>query len=222
MDDLRARLSHVLWIGGGPCAGKSTLAELIASTHDLTLYDCDWHHAHEHGQKPGGVPPGWYEQSMDQRWLLPSPQALADRDLASWTTRFTFVIQDLLARPTDRPIIAEGPSVFPWSVASVIEAPSQAVFLMPTRRFREDVLARRDRHSPGSRFEAKTSDPDAARRNRLDRDDLMAERIAASCDELGLRRLPMDGSRDLGATVALLEEHFRPHLPPRHSGWPAR
>jgi len=185
---------------------------MLASVHDLTLYDCDWHYVDEHGQRPGGVPPGWYEQSMDQRWLLPSPPTLAERDLASWTSRFAFVIQDLLALPSDHPIIVEGPSLLPWSVAPVIAAPSQAVFLMPTRSFREAVLARRDRDLPESRFEAKTSDPDAARRNRLDRDDLMAGRIEAACKELGLRRVSMDGLRDLDDTRGLLEQHFRPHL----------
>ncbi len=213
MSGLRERLAHVLWIGGGPCVGKSTLARMLAGTYDLKIYDCDWHHAHEHGRRPGGVPPGWFEQSMDERWLLPTPQALAERDLASWTARFAFVIEDLVALPRDRPIVAEGPSVFPWSVAPVIGVPSQAIFLMPTRAWREAVLARRHRDAPEGRFEARTSDPERAARNRLDRDDLMAKRIVASCNELGLRQVPMDGSRDLDDNVALLEEHFRPHLP---------
>jgi len=41
----------------------------------------------------------------------------------------------------------------------------------------------------------------------------MRERIAASCDELGLQYVSVDGSRDLDDSLALLEEHFRPHLP---------
>lgn len=213
MDDVRERLSHVLWIGGGPCAGKSTLARMLAGTYDLKVYDLDWHHMHEHGRRPGGVPPGWNDLSMDDRWLHPSPQELAYRDLASWTRRFTFVTEDLLALPTDRRIVAEGPSAFPWSVARVIRSPRQAIFLMPTRELRIAVLARRHRDSPGERFDARTSDPERGARNRLDRDDLMAERIVASCEELGLRYVRLHLDRDLDETVALLEEQFRPHLP---------
>ena len=43
MDDVRARLGHVLWIGGGPQAGKTTLSRLLAGKWDLKIYNIDWH-----------------------------------------------------------------------------------------------------------------------------------------------------------------------------------
>ncbi|MGI8877283.1 MAG: hypothetical protein ACR2G8_01560, partial [Candidatus Limnocylindria bacterium] len=60
---------------------------------------------------------------------------------------------------------------------------------------------------------AKTSDPVRAGRNIVERNELMAARIAASCEQLGLRSVRVDGSLDLDDTLALIEEHFRPHLP---------
>ena len=56
-------------------------------------------------------------------------------------------------------------------------------------------------------------DPERARRNIAARDALLRERIASSCDELGLRWVRIDGSLDLDDSIALLEQHFRPHLP---------
>ena len=41
----------------------------------------------------------------------------------------------------------------------------------------------------------------------------MTERIVSSCRELGLRCEVMDGSRDLDANLALLEEQFASFLP---------
>ncbi len=58
-----------------------------------------------------------------------------------------------------------------------------------------------------------TSDPERAHRNILARNAIIAARIAASCDELELRHERVDGSRSLDDLIALLEEHFRPHLP---------
>jgi len=213
VNDLRDRLSHVLWIGGGPCVGKTTLSRMLAGTYDLKVYNLDWHHVREHRFRPGGMPSGWEELSMDDRWVRPAPQALAERELASWTARFPLVVDDLLALPLDRTVVAEGPSAFPWCVAEVIRSPRQAIFLLPTPDFREAVLSRRHRDGPGLSSAARTSDPERAARNMKERDALMAARIAVSCGELGLRYELVDGSRDLADSVALLEEHFRPHLP---------
>jgi hypothetical protein len=211
--ELRDRLSHVLWIGGGPCVGKTTLARILAGKYDLKIYNLDWHHVREHRERPGGVPRGWDDLSMDERWLWPTPAELAEREGASWTARFGLVVDDLLALPASRPIVAEGPSAFPWCVSRVIRSARQAIFLLPTPSWRETVLVRRHRDAPGGHSSAMTSDPERARRNIAERDILLATRIADSCDELGLRYVRVDGSRDLDDTLILLEEHFGPHLP---------
>ncbi len=131
--ELRNRLSHVLWIGGGPCVGKTTLSRLLAGKFDLKIYNIDWHHDREHQLR--GMPDGWAALSMDDRWLLPTPEGLAQREIASWTARFRLVTEDLLALPNRRPIIAEGPSAFPWSVAEVIRSSSQAISSCQVRSF---------------------------------------------------------------------------------------
>ena len=211
---MRERLSHVLWIGGGPCVGKTTLSRLLAGKYDLKIYNIDWHLVRDYPQRPGGTLPGWDELSMDERWVQPSPSELAERDIASWTARFSFVIEDVLALPTTRRIVVEGPGAFPWSVAQVIHSPRQAVFLLPTSEVHDAVLARRDRdRAPTETLEGRTSDPERARQNIRGRNALMRERIVASCEELGLRYVSVDGSRDLDDSLGLLEEHFAPHLP---------
>jgi hypothetical protein len=85
------------------------------------------------------------------------------------------------------------------------------VFLIPSSAVRDRVRAGREQ--AGSRFGHETSDPDRARSNLRERDLLLNARLALSCDELGLRRIEMDGSLELDASIALLEEHFRPYLP---------
>jgi hypothetical protein len=213
MEDLRDRLAHVLWIGGGPNVGKTTLSRLLAGKYDLKIYNLDWHHVREHRFLPGGAPAGWDELSMDDRWVSPTPEQLAAREIASWTDRFPLVVEDLLRRPADRPVIAEGPSVFPWSVSAVIRSPNQAIFLIPTTEFADRVYQRRHSRNPDQSPHRLTNDPDRARANVRARNELMAERIVASCEELGLRYVRVDGSSDLDDSLALLEDHFRPHLP---------
>ncbi|MGY4770454.1 shikimate kinase (plasmid) [Kribbella sp. CWNU-51] len=41
MTDLRTRLAHVYWLGGGTGGGKSTIARHLADRFGLRLYDTD-------------------------------------------------------------------------------------------------------------------------------------------------------------------------------------
>jgi len=214
VDDIRDRLAHILWIGGGPRVGKTTLSRLLAGKWDLKIYNLDWHQVREHRNRPGGIPRSWDTLSMDARWLTPSPEELAERDAAGWTAGFALVVEDLLALPRSRIVVAEGPGVFPWCVASTIRSANQAIFLVPSVAFRDSVLARRARDVPvGQRMEDETSDPERARRNLRDRDVALGARVASSCAELGLRCVRVDGSLDLDDSLTLVEEHFRPYLP---------
>ncbi len=38
---LQQELTHVYWLGGSPCAGKSSIADALAETHRLYLYRTD-------------------------------------------------------------------------------------------------------------------------------------------------------------------------------------
>lgn len=214
MADLREQLAHVLWIGGSPHSGKTTLSRLLAGKWDLKIYNLDWHLVREHRSRPGGAPSGWDELTMDQRWLLPSPEQMAEREISSWTARSRLVIDDLLPLPRDRTVVAEGPAVFPWWVEPLLSSTRQAIFLIAESSWRAQVYARRYRDDPAASSAGRTTDPARAAANIAVRDALLAARIRRSCEELGLRVETMDGSRDIDESLALVEEHFREWLPP--------
>jgi len=209
--DQRNALAHVLWIGGGSCVGKTTLSRLLAGKYDLKIYNLDWHHVREHRQRPGPHVTQWERWSMDERWVLPSVPELLERTVAIWEEQFALVLQDLLALPTTRPIVAEGPGAFPWCVAPLLRSREQAVFLVPTAAVRDRVRAAREHGA--SRFDNQTSDPDRARSNLRQRDLLLNARLVAACQALGIRWIDVDEGLALDATLSLVEEHFRSHLP---------
>lgn len=41
MVNLAQPLSHIYWIGGSPCAGKTTIARKLAAEYGFTYYKCD-------------------------------------------------------------------------------------------------------------------------------------------------------------------------------------
>jgi hypothetical protein len=217
VEDLRARLAHVLWIGGGPQVGKTTLSRLLAGKWDLRIYNLDWHavreHAvPEHALRPGSAARAFTRMTMDERWAVPSPAEILERSIAVWQEGFALVLADLLALPHSRTVVAEGPGAFPWCVAPLLGSLRQAIFLVPTPERREIVATRRWGDGQRERFPG-IAERERALTNIRARDALLDARIVSSCTELGLRCERLDGSLDLDDSLALVEDHFREHLP---------
>lgn len=208
----RTRLRHVVWIGGGTGAGKSSVATLLAERHGLTRYNYDWHDARDHTERtrPDRHPhrAAFLAMSLDERWVLRTPRDMAISTLAAMVERFEMVIEDLLALPADRPVVADGFGLLPELIAPLIASPRQPVFLLPTPEFRVVALERRGWGSVDG-----TSDPGRARENRLARDALLTDHIRGRADALGMVALDVDGSRSLADVAAAVEQHFAPHMP---------
>jgi hypothetical protein len=212
MGDLRERLAHVIWIGGGPQAGKTTLSRLLAGKWDLKIYNLDWHAVREHELPRRPAVAAFRALSMDERWATPSVQHLVERAIAIWQESFPFVLDDLLALARSRTVVAEGPGAFPWCVAPIISSPRQALFLVPTGEWRDGAATRRWGAGQAERFPG-IVDRERALAKLRSRDAALDARIASSCRELGLRCEIVGGSRDLDGSLEMLEDHFRPYLP---------
>jgi hypothetical protein len=210
--DLGTRLAHVLWIGGGTGAGKSSVAIALAERYGLERYNYDWHDSRDHtdrtraGRHPHRA--AFLAMTLDERWVLRPPRDMADETIGSFRERFEMVIEDLLAMPESPPVIADGFGLLPELVHPVIASPRQAIFLLPTPAFRALALERRGRGSADE-----TSDVQLARANRLGRDELLTDHIRLSAARLGLATVDVDGSRGLHHIVADVTKHFGQCLP---------
>jgi len=141
MQSVTDRLAHVLWIGGGPCAGKTTLSRLLAGTYDLRIYNLDWHYAREDRFRGGPAAHWWGGHTMDERWVDITADELLERSTACWNEQFPVAVDQLLAMPASRGVIVEGPGAAPWLVASVIRDSRQAIFLVPDETLRNRVVS---------------------------------------------------------------------------------
>jgi hypothetical protein len=190
--ELRAQLRHVYWIGGGSGTGKSVIARRLADEHDLHVYSTDQAMADHDGRRhPHHTPllTRFKAMDMDQRWLLRSPQAMLDSFHWFHGELFGLIVEDLLRLPREPAVIAEGFRLLPPLVKPLLAQPGQAVWLLPTPEFRLAAFTSR-----GSLWQiaGKTSNPEKALENLLERDHMFTDLLRAQTKRLELPAIEVD------------------------------
>jgi hypothetical protein len=202
VDDLAARLGHIRWLGGGSGAGKSTIAARLAETHGLRVYSTDEtlrRHVADASPDRHPLAAAFVRMDMDERWLTRSPAEMVETFHGFHDELFELIVEDLLALPRERSILAEGFRLLPWLVAPLLHAPDgagQAAWLLPTAAFRRAAFEARGASWHGAQ---RTSNPKRAIDNLLARDALFTERVAAEATALGLTTIQVDGGLTVDA-----------------------
>ena len=186
-------LEHVYWIGGASCAGKSTIARRLADQHGLRVYATDDVMAdHARRSSPHDAPllHSFMAMDMDERWVNRPPQTMLETFHWFQGEGFNLIGEDLVRLPRESRVIVEGFRLLPHLVRPLVGAVSQAVWLLPTPAFRQVVIE--SRGGTAWSFLAKTSDPDTALRNLLERDRMFTERLRQETAQLGLHAVEVD------------------------------
>jgi hypothetical protein len=202
-------LTQTLWIGGGQWAGKSTVSNILAQRHGITAYHQDYHNARGHwdrhvaaAARDGVTAVAPTPQSM---FIDQSPESSAAEALATLARVFEWVLDDLRALVSGRPIVAEGWALRPELVVPIVPDPRQMIVMVPTDGFRLWQSAHLDRASWSS---AVVADVEAAQRNRIERDRIVALDAVSQANRLGVRVYEVDGSVPAEDVADIVAEHF--------------
>ncbi len=189
-------MSHIYWIGGSPCSGKSSIARILSERYGLRIYDCDsMYEAHLKRAVPGKHPhlTRAAEISWDEVWMHPVDY-LTEREFAFYREEFELIREDLIAMPQDTPICAEGAALLPELLAAMKISPQKAIWIMPTEEFQRREYARRDWVQG---ILAQCSQPDEAWESWMGRDAQYARVVARQAERLGYAVLKVDESRSI-------------------------
>ncbi len=204
--------SHVLWIGGSVCSGKTSAAKDLASRYGLRSYSFDRAEPfHIYRSVPEQQPNliRFMAMTMDERWVLRTPEAMAELALAAWSEeRFPMVLDDLRHLPGSGAVIAEGAGLLPQKVAPLLTDNRCALWLVATPDCIRQVRTVR---GEGVSVSQVTSDPRRAFENLVARDVLMAEHIRLDAVRLGLPVVSVDAD-SLPGIAAIIERHFASQL----------
>jgi hypothetical protein len=175
----------VLWIGGPPGSGKTTVATQLVRRHGLRWYNADtrtWAHRDRALRERHEAAHRWEALSPADRRTAPDGELLA---MSLHRERGAMVVDDVLKLPASTLIVAEGTVL---SAARVTD-PGRAVCLVPTPELQRARLETRD-----------------GRTNRLYL--LLSAEIERDAREHGVPVLPVDGTRGVDETVAAVEALF--------------
>lgn len=184
-----------VWIGGGTCAGKSTVAEELVRGTKWVPFSCDelfWDHA---DSLPGSKTARAAAMPVWERLGQPVDEQVADVfDIAA--ERWPLTLADLAASPWSR--IVEGESILPPALADLGVPATDAVFLIVPPRVRRERYAARQWASD---IVAACPDPAVAMEAWMLRDDLVQARIVTDARACGYSVFDATDSRDLAAAA---------------------
>jgi 2-phosphoglycerate kinase len=203
-----ARLEHVYWIGGGPGAGKSTIARRVAARHGLRLYVTDdvmSDHARRMSSADSPFLTEFIAMDMDERWATRSPATMLATFHWFRGEGFDLIVEDLL-RLAPEPVVVEGFRLLPHLVQPLLTRPDHAVWLLPTPEFQRAAF-----DSRGSLWTIanKTSEPERALRNQLERDRMFTERLYVETKDLELPVIEVDTTMTEDELADRVTEGFR-------------
>ena len=185
-------LRNVYWIGGGSGAGKSTIAGRLAATYGFSVYATDdvmLDHARRSTPEDAPELARFMDMGIDERWVTRSPETMLDTFHWYRGEGFALIMEDLLRWPADAGVVAEGFRLLPHLVKPLLGDPTHAVWLLPTPRFRWAAF-----NSRGTAWDIadRTTDPERAQRNLLERDRMFTDRLTAETRCLELPSVEVD------------------------------
>ena len=164
--------------------------------------------AHAHQSSPEDCPllHQFMAMDMDERWVNRSPSTMLETFPWFRGEGFDFIVEDLLRYPCDPGIVVEGFRLLPHLVKPLLSGTTRAVWILPTPEFRRAVLDKRGGASWG--FLVKTSDPERALRNLLERDRMFTDHLREETARLGLPAIEVDTTMTEDDLVQRVTEAF--------------
>lgn len=205
-------MSFIYIIGGGPGAGKSSVAQTISKRHGFDYLKSDalvGEHQQEAAERK--YPVNNYINSLtDKDQQLELIKLSGKQEQARQEELFFILLKELRIRKFDR-LVLEGNCLFPDLVTKYFESDFRGVWLLPTLSFQKKIYPQRD-WVPG--LLKKSDNPDITLKNWLQRDHEYNNTVRRQVRRHGFPLLSIDGRRSLDYTIAWAEQQLgleKPH-----------
>jgi len=207
MNHLHRLFSNAYILGGSPCSGKSTIAEMLVAQYNLPFYKADdYETEHFRRSQPDHQPTmfRYSKLSWDQIWSQ-SPEKLFADEMIYYHERFPFVLDDLQKLATEQPVILEGAVFLPEFINRYRVRKENVLFMIPTWEFQIEHYSRR----PWIQSILKECrDPQQAFENWMRRDQLFGQELVRQANALNFPVVVVDGAVDIQGQLERIKAQF--------------
>ena len=198
---------NTYYIGGSPCAGKSTVAEILSKKYNLYYFKVD---DFLDGYTKLGALKGCpickktIELNAEQTWMR-EPSLLCKEEFEWYKEVFEYVIDDLKQIRCKNGIITEGAAYVPTLIKQIGVVRNRYISLTPTPEFQ--VFHFRKREFVPYILEG-CKNMEKAFSNWMDRDILFAKEVQKQCLEENYLSVINDGNVKIDNLVDIVSTHF--------------
>jgi 2-phosphoglycerate kinase len=199
---------HVFWLGGSPCAGKTSISTILANRFDLDVYHLDEAFEQQVQRFDPTLHPTltkWHASSWNQRWMQPIDNLVKDV-IACYEEHLTLILEDILSLPRHKPLLVEGTALLPRPVASLLPKRSRAIWLVASADFQKQNYSQREWVRG---ILEQCDNPEVAFHNWMERDAKFARWLAAEVNVLGLELIQVEGTHTIEDYATAVASHFQ-------------
>lgn len=199
-------MTNIYFIGGSPCSGKSTVAEILAKKSESHYFKVDDYlekYVKSGASKGYPICKKQAEMTVEQMWMR-EPLIQYKEEIEIYHEIFEFVLSDL-KQIKCRNIISEGAAYLPELMFKAGVSSESYVSITPIKEFQISNYKKREWVS----FVLEgCSDKAQAFCNWMDRDALFADEIRKQCHETNYCSINNDGIITIDELVEKVSEHY--------------
>ena len=199
----------IYWIGGSPCSGKSTVAEMISERLGMVYFKLDdlLDELISGAAQNGGISCSAVQSMTPEEIWMRHPEIQCREEFAIYREIFPLALEKLTAAAAaaDRPVITEGAGWLPELMQDIGVERSRFFCLVPSREFQIREYSKR----PWIEYVLEgCSDKKAAFSGWMERDTLFALQAAEDARRLGYPVMVNDGTADIEEMYRTVTAHF--------------
>lgn len=198
---------NIYYIGGSPCSGKSTVAEILSEQYDLYYFKVDDFldsYTKQGALKGYPVCRKQVELTPDQIWMR-DPVLQCREELIYYEEVFEFIERDLEQIKNVNGVITEGAAYVPGLIRDAQIPENRYLSITPTKEFQLFHFRKRTFVPYILRG---CSNMERAFDNWMERDILFAGEVRKQCGETGYTSVINDGSMEIAGLADLVATHF--------------
>jgi adenylate kinase family enzyme len=204
---LHTLFSHAYILGGSPCSGKSTIAEMLAAKYRFQYYKADDHEANHMQRSTPDLQPVMFKysrMSWDEIWSQSAEKLLHD-EMEYYRERFPFILDDLNQLNLETPVILEGAAFLPELIKQSSVKPENVIFMTPSMEFQLHHYAQRPWIQS---ILDQCHDPKQAFEYWMKRDALFGQKVSHQASVCGFRVIQVDELISIQKQFEVIEAQF--------------